>query len=82
MHVIPQSWSHLHILVSVFPPLGLVFVLGFWIAGFLSKNDPQLAVDYGAAHGAFASTTPGDTSMATQKEIEKLMKGGSARVVR
>ncbi len=50
--------------------------------GFLAKNDPQLAVDYGAAHGAFASTTPGDTSMATQKEIEKLMKGGSARVVR
>jgi 2-dehydro-3-deoxygluconokinase len=50
--------------------------------GFLSKNDPQLAVDYGAAHGAFASTTPGDTSMATQKEIEKLMKGGGARVVR
>ncbi|MDI1335325.1 MAG: sugar kinase [Lacunisphaera sp.] len=50
--------------------------------GFLSKNDPQLAVDYGAAHGAFASTTPGDTSMATQKEVERLMKGGSARVVR
>jgi 2-dehydro-3-deoxygluconokinase len=50
--------------------------------GFLAKNDPQLAVDYGAAHGAFASTTPGDTSMATQKEVEKLMKGGSARVVR
>jgi 2-dehydro-3-deoxygluconokinase len=50
--------------------------------GFLSKNDAQLAVDYGAAHGAFASTTPGDTSMATQKEVEKLMKGGGARVVR
>jgi len=50
--------------------------------GFLAKNDPQLAVDYGAAHGAFASTTPGDTSMATQKEVEKLMAGGSARVVR
>jgi 2-dehydro-3-deoxygluconokinase len=50
--------------------------------GFLSKNDAQAAVEYGAAHGAFASTTPGDTSMATQKEIEKLMKGGSARVVR
>ena len=50
--------------------------------GFLSKNVPQLAVDYGAAHGAFASTTPGDTSMATRKEVEKLMKGGSARVVR
>jgi 2-dehydro-3-deoxygluconokinase len=50
--------------------------------GFLTKNDPQVAVEYGAAHGAFASTTPGDTSMATQKEVEKLMKGGSARVVR
>ncbi len=50
--------------------------------GFLSKNDPQAAVDYGAAHGAFASTTPGDTSMATQKEVEKFIKGGGARVVR
>ncbi|MDR2863810.1 MAG: sugar kinase [Puniceicoccales bacterium] len=50
--------------------------------GFLSKNDPQQAVEYGAAHGALASTTPGDTSMATQKEVEKLIKGGGARVVR
>jgi 2-dehydro-3-deoxygluconokinase len=50
--------------------------------GFLSANDPQAAVDYGAAHGALASTTPGDTSMATRKEVENLVKGGSARVVR
>ncbi len=50
--------------------------------GFLSQNDAQAAVDYGAAHGALASTTPGDTSMATQKEVDKLMKGGGARVVR
>jgi 2-dehydro-3-deoxygluconokinase len=50
--------------------------------GFLEHNDSQLAVDYGAAHGALASTTPGDTSMATRKEVEKLMIGGSARVVR
>ncbi len=50
--------------------------------GFLSKNDPQAAVDYGAAHGALASTTPGDTSMATQREVESLMKGGGARVMR
>jgi 2-dehydro-3-deoxygluconokinase len=50
--------------------------------GFLSQNDAQAAVDYGAAHGALASTTPGDTSMVTQKEVEKLMKGGGARVVR
>ena len=50
--------------------------------GFLEFNDPQKAVEYGAAHGAFASTTPGDTSMATRKEVEKLMAGGGARVVR
>jgi 2-dehydro-3-deoxygluconokinase len=50
--------------------------------GFLESNDPQAAVDYGAAHGALASTTPGDTSMATRKEVESLMKGGGARVVR
>lgn len=50
--------------------------------GFMTKNDAQAAVEYGAAHGALASTTPGDTSMATVKEVEKLMKGGGARVVR
>lgn len=50
--------------------------------GFLAHNDAAKAVDYGAAHGALAMTTPGDTSMATLKEVEKLMGGGSARVVR
>jgi len=54
---------------------GLVF-------GFLEHNDPQQAVEYGAAHGALASTTPGDTSMATRKEVEKQIAGGGARVVR
>jgi len=50
--------------------------------GFLEFGDPQKAVDYGAAHGALASTTPGDTSMATRKEVEKQIAGGGARVVR
>ena len=50
--------------------------------GFMEFNDAQKAVDYGAAHGALASTTPGDTSMATRKEVEKQIKGGGARVVR
>ena len=50
--------------------------------GFLKTGDPQKAVDYGAAHGALAMTTPGDTSMATLKEVEKVMGGGGARVVR
>ena len=39
MHLIPQSWAHLHILVSVFPSFGLVIVLGFYLAGFLADND-------------------------------------------
>jgi uncharacterized membrane protein len=39
MHLIPQSWSHLHILISVFPSVGLLFVLGFYIAGLATKND-------------------------------------------
>jgi hypothetical protein len=39
MHLIPQSWSHVHILVSVFPSFGLLFVLGFYLSGFLNHND-------------------------------------------
>ena len=52
------------------------------IYGLMTTGDPQKAVDYGAAHGALAMTTPGDTSMATKAEVEKLMKGGGARVQR
>lgn len=52
------------------------------IYGFLTHNDAQQAVEYGAAHGALAMTTPGDTSMATCADVEKLVGGGSARVDR
>lgn len=52
------------------------------IYGFLIFNDAARAVEYGAAHGALAMTTPGDTSMASLKEVEHLVKGGSARVKR
>ena len=57
------------------------FASGF-IYGLMQTGDPQKAVEYGAAHGALAMTTPGDTSMATKDEVEKLMKGGGARVQR
>ena len=50
--------------------------------GFLSGRDAQWAVECGAAHGALAMTTPGDTTMATLAEVERVMKGGSARVKR
>jgi 2-dehydro-3-deoxygluconokinase len=52
------------------------------IYGFLEGKSPQDTVNYGAAHGALAMTTPGDTTMASLKEVEKLMKGGGARVDR
>ncbi|HUW32328.1 MAG TPA: sugar kinase [Planctomycetota bacterium] len=52
------------------------------IYGFLTGKSPQQCVEYGAAHGALAMTTPGDTSMASLKEVEAAMKGKGARVVR
>ncbi len=57
------------------------FASGF-IYGLMTTDDAQKAVDYGAAHGALAMTTPGDTSMADIGEVEKLMRGGGARVQR
>jgi 2-dehydro-3-deoxygluconokinase len=52
------------------------------IYGLLNGFDAQQAVDYGAAHGALAMTTPGDVSMATLKEVEALVRGVGARVQR
>jgi 2-dehydro-3-deoxygluconokinase len=57
------------------------FASGF-IYGLMVLNDPALAIEYGAAHGALAMTTPGDTTMASLKEVEKLVSGGGARVDR
>jgi 2-dehydro-3-deoxygluconokinase len=52
------------------------------IYGLLSGADTDTALAYGVAHGALAMTTPGDTSMATLDEVERIMRGGGARVVR
>lgn len=52
------------------------------IYGFMTARGPQWAVECGAAHGALAMTTPGDTTMATLSEVERAMKGGTARVAR
>lgn len=52
------------------------------IYGLLEKRGPQWAVECGAAHGVLAMTTPGDTTMATLAEVEKVMRGGSARIAR
>jgi 2-dehydro-3-deoxygluconokinase len=52
------------------------------IYGMLANKGIDWAVRCGVAHGALAMTTPGDTSMATLSEVEKLIKGGSARIAR
>ena len=52
------------------------------VYGLLSRRGPPAAVEYGAAHGALAMTTPGDTSMATLAEVEALVRGAGARVQR
>jgi 2-dehydro-3-deoxygluconokinase len=52
------------------------------IYGLLSGKGPQEAVEYGAAHGALAQSTRGDTSMVTLEEVEHVVKGGSARIKR
>ncbi len=52
------------------------------IYGFLTGQEPQWAVECGAAHGALAMTTPGDTSMATLEEVLQVMKAQTARIAR
>jgi len=52
------------------------------IYGFLAGKDPQWAVECGAAHGALAMTTPGDTTMATLDEVLRVMKRTGARIER
>jgi len=52
------------------------------IYGILSGHDPSWAVECGAAHGVLAMTTPGDTSMATLDEVQKVMTGAAARIAR
>src|SRR6267154_167575 len=60
---------------------------GDWFAsgliyGFLAGQETQWAVECGAAHGALAMTTPGDTSMVTLEEVLQVMKGVGARIAR
>jgi len=54
---------------------GLIYAL-------MEGKTPADAVNYGAAHGALAMTTPGDTTTASLQEVERVIKGGGARVER
>lgn len=57
------------------------FASGF-IYGLMTAENAETAVNYGAAHGALAMTTPGDTTMVNKKEVESVMNGAGARVKR
>lgn len=50
--------------------------------GLMEREDLAFAVELGAASGALAMTTPGDTTTARLSEIEALVAGGNARVQR
>lgn len=52
------------------------------VYGLLSGEKLATAVEYGAAHGVLAMTTPGDNSMASIDEVRDLAGGGNARVKR
>jgi 2-dehydro-3-deoxygluconokinase len=52
------------------------------IYGIITGKAPEWSVRCGVAHGALAMSTPGDTSMATRAEVERVMKGSSARIER
>jgi len=52
------------------------------IYGLMEGKGPEYAVNCGAAHGALAMTTPGDTTTASLSEVERVMKGSTARIAR
>ena len=52
------------------------------IYGFLTGQPAEWAVNCGAAHGALAMTTPGDTTTVSLADVQRVMKGGGARVAR
>lgn len=52
------------------------------IYGLMEGKSPAEAVNYGAAHGALAMTTAGDTTTASLKEVQRLVAGGNARIAR
>ena len=76
MHLIPQSWAHWHILLSVFPSVGLVFALGFYLTGLVADNDlmKRSCLVAFAALGVLAIPTylSGDRTMAALSNDAKI----------
>ena len=47
MHLIPESWAHLHMLVSVFPSVGLLIVMGAYVSALSMNNEGMKRVSLG-----------------------------------
>jgi 2-dehydro-3-deoxygluconokinase len=77
--VVGPRLDHLEVLDRVGG--GDSFASGF-IYALLDGRGVEEALSYGVAHGALAMTTPGDTSMATAAEVERLVSGEAAHVAR
>jgi uncharacterized membrane protein len=78
MHLIPQSWSHWHILLSVFPSIGLLFVLAFFVTALLANNEAtkRICLVLFAVLGVLAIPTyfSGDYSMAALSGDPKISR--------
>src|SRR5262252_7557995 len=76
MHLIPQSSSHFHLLVSIFPSIGLIFVLGFYATAFAADNEAmkRSCLVLFAILGLLAIPTywSGDRSMALLSQDSKI----------
>lgn len=57
-------------------------IYGLLEGGLLAGRGLEWALGCGVCHGALAMTTPGDGSMATLAEVERLMAGGTAGTAR
>src|SRR5262249_11475738 len=78
MHLVPQSWSHWHILLSVFPSIGLLFVLAFFVTALVANNEAmkRTCLILFAVLGVLAIPTyfSGDYSMATLSGDPKISR--------
>ena len=78
-----SGWNVVGSLAIISSQQGLNVLLNLFFGTILNTTEnAELAVNYGAAHGALAMTTPGDTKMASKKEVEAIMGGAGARVQR
>lgn len=66
---------------NIFDPVGMgdAFAAGF-LYGVLGGEKPEKSLAYGACHSMLVSTTPGDTSCTSLKEVQTLINGNNTFV--